>query len=71
MVTSGRSVRSRSGSRGAATAAFAAADHLGGELRGDLELLLDARDPLAQLVRGHTVVGARDVNDATGGHASP
>ena len=44
-------------------------DHLGGELRGDLELLLDPRDALAELVRGDTVVGARDVDDATGGHA--
>ena len=69
MVTIGRSVRSRSGSRGSAAAASAAATTSAGELRRDRELLLDAGDALAELVRGGAVVGARDVNDATGGHA--
>ena len=43
--------------------------HVLGELGRDLELLLDARDAVPELVRRDTVVGARDVDDATGDHA--
>ena len=42
--------------------------HLGREVGGDLELFLDPGDALAQLVGRDAVVGARDVDDAAGGH---
>ena len=74
MVTIGRSVRSRSGSRGFAAAAAAAASTSGGKDGTDLELGLDLLDPGAQGVGGDALrrLGAlesrSDADHATAPH---
>ena len=68
MVTSSMSVRSSSGSRGAAAARAAALLDLGREVGRDLQLGLDPRDPRAQALGGHPLDGGPDVHHSVAGH---
>ena len=58
MVTNGRSVRSRSGSRGGGRRLARGLLDLGREVGRDLQLGLDLRDPVAEGLRAHLVARA-------------